>query len=154
MEIVRLDLSDVRIAARLVELQRESYAVEADLIGSRDIPPLRETLEDLQGSGEAFLGAFLDGHLVGAISWRLLGETLDIHRLVVDPPHFRRGIGVSLVRAALAAEPLATGAIVQTGADNEPARALYVGEGFQKIDEVEVAPGLRIARFGKRLASM
>ena len=42
-------------------------------------------------------------------------------------------------------------AIVQTGFDNEPAKALYLREGFEQTDEVEVAPGLRIARFNKRL---
>ena len=151
VELVRLDLSDPEIAAQLLALQRRAYRVEADLVGSDDIPPLRESLEELVGSGEIFLGALEDGVVVGAISWKLLDRTLDIHRLVVDPAQFRSGIGVSLVRAALEAEPTAVRAIVQTGAANDPARRLYVGEGFEQVDEVEVAPGLRVARFSKSL---
>jgi hypothetical protein len=42
-------------------------------------------------------------------------------------------------------------AIVQTGAANTPARALYAGEGYAERGEVEVLPGLRVARFEKRL---
>jgi ribosomal protein S18 acetylase RimI-like enzyme len=151
MELVRLDLSETETATEVLALQRQAYEVEAGLIGSDDIPPLHETLQELQSCGETFLGVLLEGRIVGAISWRILGETIDLHRLIVDPMHFRRRIGVSLVRAALAAEPSVTSAIVQTGADNEPAKTLYLREGFELTDEVEIVPGLRIARFSKRL---
>ena len=40
---------------------------------------------------------------------------------------------------------------VQTGSSNEPAKQLYRREGFEEIDEVEVVPGLRVTRFGRRL---
>ena len=152
MELVCLDVSDVETATELLELQRRAYEVEAGLIGSIDIPPLRETLEELQSSEETFLGALAEGRMIGAISWRILGETIDLHRLVVDPQHFRRGVGASLVRAALAAEPAASRAIVQTGAGNQPAKSLYRREGFEQTDEAEVLPGLRVARFSKRLS--
>jgi GNAT superfamily N-acetyltransferase len=135
----------------VVDLQRDAYRVEADLIGSDEIPALRESPEELQSSDETFLGAFLDGALAGAISWKLDGDTVDLHRLVVDPKHFRRGVGAALVRAALAAEPDASEAIVQTGAANDPAAALYLQEGFERIGDAEPVPGLRVARFRKRL---
>jgi len=151
LEVVRVAHTDDHVAAALLELQRRAYEVEAALIGSRDIPPLTETLQELQSSNETFLAVFVAGRVVGALSYRLLGDTIDVHRLVVDPASFRAGIGTTLVRAALASEPSATHAIVQTGAGNEPARALYLREGFQEVDEIEVLPGLRVARFSKLL---
>jgi ribosomal protein S18 acetylase RimI-like enzyme len=147
----RLDLTQRRVASAVLELQRRAYRIEAELIGSDEIPPLSETLEELQASGETFLGAYLEGSLVGTISWRVDAGVLDLHRLVVDPSRFRAGIGAALVRAALAAEPEAERAIVQTGSANEPAKRLYRREGFEEIDEVEVAPGLRVTRFSRRL---
>jgi len=147
----RLDLTQQGVAAAVLELQRRAYGIEAELIGSDEIPALSETLEELQASGETFLGAYLEGILVGAISWRVDAGVLDLHRLVVDPDRFRAGIGAALVRAALAAEPEAERAIVQTGSSNEPAKQLYRREGFEEIDEVEVVPGLRVTRFGRRL---
>jgi len=132
VEIVSLDLSDNGIATELLALQRRAYEVEATLIGSREIPPLEETLDELQGSREIFLGAVVEGRIVGAVSYRLLGHTIDLHRLVVDPARFRGGIGITLVQAALAAEPSAARAMVQTGADNEPAKSLYRREGFEQ----------------------
>jgi ribosomal protein S18 acetylase RimI-like enzyme len=146
-----LDLRDQDVAEAVIELQRRSYGIEAELIGSDEIPPLRETLEELQASGETFLGAYLESTLVGAISWRRQAGVLDLHRLVVDPSRFRGGIGSALIRGALAAEPTAERAIVQTGASNEPAKQLYRREGFEELDEVEVIPGLWVTRFARTL---
>jgi ribosomal protein S18 acetylase RimI-like enzyme len=151
MYLERLDLTQRRVASAILKLQRRAYRIEAELIGSDEIPPLRETFEDLQASKETFLGAYLDGRLAGAISWRVNAGVLDLHRLVVDPNYFRAGVGTALVRGALAAEPNATRAIVQTGASNEPAKRLYRREGFKEIGDVEVTPGLWVTRFGRRL---
>jgi GNAT superfamily N-acetyltransferase len=76
---------------------------------------------------------------------------LDLHRLVVHPSHLRAGIGTALLRAALAAEPKAERAIVQTAAANEPAKTLYGREGFEEVDEIEAAPGLWITCFARTL---
>jgi len=151
LKLVRLDLPAASTASQLLELQREAYRVEADLVGSNEIPPLRETLPELQACGETFLGARAGGVLAGAIAWKLEGDTLDLNRLVVHPAHFRKGIGVALVRAALVADPGARRAIVQTGAANAPAIALYLQEGFEPAGEIEPVPGLRVACFTKLL---
>src|SRR5919201_2078753 len=149
-ELVPLDITDREIAQAVLQLQRLAYRVEAELIGSDGIPPLRETLEELRTCGEEFLGAYVNGHLVGAISWRFSADTIDIHRLVVHPTHFRRGIATGLVRGALESEPTAKRAIVQTAAQNAPAAALYLREGFEPIEELELG-GLSVSRFAKRL---
>jgi GNAT superfamily N-acetyltransferase len=151
IELGFLDLGDRAVALDVLHLQRLAYGVEADQIGSDTIPPLQETLEELQACGETFLGAIDNGEIVGAISWRVVERTLDIHRLVVRPDHFRRGIATSLVRAALEAEPGAKQVIVQTGTGNAPAEAFYLREGFEHVDDLDVAGGIRVARFGKLL---
>jgi ribosomal protein S18 acetylase RimI-like enzyme len=149
--IEELDVGDRAVAAVVLSLQRRSYRVETDAIGFDGIPPLVESLEQLQACGERFLGAFDDGRLAGIVSWKLDGATLDVHRLAVDPDFFRRGIATALVRAALAAEARATRAIVQTGAANDAAKRLYRREGFVDAGEREVAPGLRVALFERPL---
>jgi ribosomal protein S18 acetylase RimI-like enzyme len=150
-EVGPLDLADASVAARVLELQRRSYEVEARLIGSDRIPPLHESLEELQACGETFLGAYVEGRLAAVVSWRFDGTTIDIHRLAVLPEFFRRGIGVALLRAALASESKARRAIAQTGAANDPAKQLYRGEGFVELGDREVLPGLWITQFERRL---
>lgn len=150
-EVVEIDIADPAVATEVLALQQRSYSVEARLIGSDAIPPLHETRAELQSCAEHFLGAFVDGRLAGVVSWKFDGETIDLHRLAVHPAWFRRGIGVALVRAALAAEPRAGRAIVQTGAANEPAKTPYRREGFDEIGEREVAPGLRVTLFERTL---
>ena len=148
-----IDITDPAIAAELLELQRAAYRTEAELIGSDEIPPLRESLNELRGCGETFLAAFVGGNVVGAVSWKIDEETIDIHRLVVDPAHFRRGIGTTLIRAVLGANPDAARAIVQTGEANKPAAALYLREGFALVGTVEPIAGLRVTQFAKVLRS-
>ena len=83
-EARRLDLSDPDTLRRLRDLQRASYAVEAELIGFDGIPALHESLEELRDCGESFLGLDDETGLAGAVSWvRLQDGTLDICRLMV-----------------------------------------------------------------------
>jgi ribosomal protein S18 acetylase RimI-like enzyme len=150
IDLQRLDIVDRETAQAVLQLQQVAYRVEAELIGSDGIPSLWETIEDLRTCGEEFLGVAVNGVLVGAISWRYNEGTIDIHRLVVDPEHFRRGIATTLVRGALEAEPAAERAIVQTGSRNAPASALYQREGFEQIERLDLG-GVRVSRFAKRL---
>jgi len=149
VQLTRLDVTTREVAEAVLELQRRAYRVEAELVGSDAIPPLHESLDELQASGETFLAAIVDGRLAGVVSWKRHGDTLDLHRLAVDPERFRAGIGRALVRAAEAAEAKARRVIVQTGAANEPAKALYRSEGFAQTGERQVAPGLSVALFEK-----
>jgi ribosomal protein S18 acetylase RimI-like enzyme len=149
--IRELDPSDEREALRIVDLQTASYAVEARLIGSWDIPPLKDTVHTLRRCRETFCGYFVEGRLIGMLSYKKVGDILDIHRLAVHPDHFRKGIARSLIEhVERTAQPVSK-AIVSTGAKNTPARSLYLSIGFEETEEVEVIPGLRIVRFEKPL---
>jgi ribosomal protein S18 acetylase RimI-like enzyme len=138
-------------AVRVLELQRVSYQIEADLIGSSLIPPLRETLPELQSCGEVFHGWFESSRLLGFISHKLKDHVLDIHRVAVHPDGFRRGIARQLLEFVLNLEPSATRAIVQTGSLNIPACKLYLSFGFEILERKEVAPGLELTLFSKTL---
>lgn len=145
IDVRTLDLGDPATVDALVALQRASYAVEADLIGTTDLPPLFETAEQLAACGESFLGAHAPD-LVGAISYKRRLGTLDIHRLVVHPDAFRRGIATALLQAL----PRARRTIVSTAAANAPARALYESHGFDVAGERTVPPGVRIVLLERR----
>ena len=148
--IETIDMALQPEALRVLGLQRVSHQIEADLIGS-SIPPLRETLKEMQSCGEVFHGFFEDDRLLGFISYKLEGSILDIYRVAVHPDGFRRGIARRLLEFVLKLEPSATRAIVQTGSLNLPACKLYLSFGFEMLEKQEVAPGLELTLFAKNL---
>ena len=82
------------------------------------------------------------GPLTGAVSWNVLDDgTVDIHRLVVAPRAFRRGIATALLHALDARFPCRH-TLVSTGRDNGPARELYRRRGFTVVRQREPIPGL------------
>ncbi len=137
-------------AESLLELQRASYQVEANLIGFAGIPALHETLEELQHCQESFYGFYTYGELAGAVSYKLIDNTLDIHRLVVHPNHFRQGIAKRLLEHLLAQHPDVEKTIVQTGSRNIPALQLYQRLGFTILGEITVAENLHITQLERR----
>jgi GNAT superfamily N-acetyltransferase len=140
----RLDLSDPHTLRALWDLQRESYAVEAELTGFDGIPALRESLEELRDCGESFLGLHDETGLAGAVSWvRLLDGILDICRLMVHPRVHRRGIATVLLDSLDRAEP-AQRAVVSTGTANHPALALYIRRGFTPVGARMVGPATSV----------
>jgi ribosomal protein S18 acetylase RimI-like enzyme len=154
IEIRPLDLGDPTTIADLVRLQRASYRVEADLIGFEDLPPLRETPEELTAVQETFLGAYEDERLLGAIAFFRHPTWVDIYRLVVDPDAFRRGIASRLLDALDELHADAAYVTVATAERNGPAIELYERRGFRVVGRTTVAPGIRIVRFERRNAGM
>ena len=139
---VALDLADEPTARSVLELQRASYAVEAWLIGSDGIQQLTETIEELRAAGLAWLGTFDETGLTGAVSWKVIDDgTVDIHRLVVAPRAFRRGVASALLDELDARYPDRP-TLVSTGRGNGPALELYRRRGFTVVREREAIPGL------------
>ena len=108
-----------------MRVQRASYRVEAELIGFDDLPPLRETPEELAAVPESFLGAFEGEQLLGAVAFVRHRTWVDVHRLVVDPAAFRRRVATRLLDALDELHPDAAWTTVATGEANAPAVALY-----------------------------
>lgn len=168
MLIIPIDpTGDLRLAARLLDVQHSSYRIEAELIGVDTIPQLHETLDGLLASGLDWLAAFESAgdssaspddrpgdrptpDVLGALAWSEHdegdGRVIEIERLVVAPAHFRRGIAKRLVGEAIS---LAGGRpiTVSTGRDNPPARRLYESMGFAHAGDLEVAPSVHLAQY-------
>lgn len=135
----------------VLELQKQSYQIEAELIGSYEIPPLQETLEQLVSSDEVFMGYFIEEKLVGVLSYKITKGVIDLHRVMVHPEYFRRSIAKSLVDDVERKHGDAAFMIVSTGAKNLPAIELYKRLGFDKIDE-NVYGEIAVTNFKKKLS--
>ena len=128
----------------MVEIQRAAYAIEATIIGDDVIPPLHETLAELQAAPLTFLGASCDHVLAGVLGYRRDRDTVDIDRLAVDPAFFRRGLATKLLRELFVRERDATRFTASTGFGNQPAIDLYERFEFHRVGVAEPLPGVRI----------
>jgi len=85
-----------------------------------------------------------DQRIVGAVGFEVDHDVVDLDRLMVSPTHYRKGLGAALVTEVMS---LAPSAVVSTGRDNTPARALYESLGFLHDSDVEPVPGLWVSHY-------
>jgi ribosomal protein S18 acetylase RimI-like enzyme len=145
-----IDISNRNNAEDVLNIQIPSYKVEAEIIGSYEIPPLKDTVHTLQHCGETFFGYFENDELCGAISINADDDKVDIHRLIVHPNHFRKGIAqllLNFIESKFEVETIK----VATGSKNIPAVSFYKKNGFQNIKEITVNEQLSLTFFEKKL---
>ncbi|MER2090051.1 MAG: GNAT family N-acetyltransferase [Sporosarcina sp.] len=147
--IKKIDIKDSTVAKELVKVQIPSYLVEAKLINFFDIPPLNDTIESLQQCGESFYGYFINDGLCGAISVKVENEVINIHRLLVHPEHFRKGIAKMLVRFIETLSENCTVITVSMDSENTPAVNFYSNNGFLITEVQTVADDLSLISFYK-----
>lgn len=143
--IIELDISDPVVQQQILQLQGIAYGLEEELIGF-SIPRTDDTVEDLLDSGEIFLGMVQDDELLGLVSFAADEDTMDIHRVAVDPGYFRQGVASELLQFLFEVSGTVSRFLVTTGASNLPAIGLYEKLGFIKIETFEPVPGLRMCR--------
>lgn len=147
MQIERLDLRDRDTAEELWSLQHAAYRIEASLIGVADLPPLRETIGDLQACGETFWGLRTpEGQLAGALATEREGEKTIICRMMVHPAFFRQGIGHRLLSRVMAEHSPNGLWEVTAEIRNRPAIALYEKNGFRPVETFSPVPGITMVR--------
>jgi hypothetical protein len=71
--------------------------VEAELIGSCDMPPLKDRADTLRRCGETFYGYSVEVRLAGAISYKSAHSIMNVYRPMVRPDHFPKGIARCLL---------------------------------------------------------
>jgi len=142
-----LNHSDSSVAGRIVELQKRSYQLEADILGVTWLPPLDEGKVDIQNSEEHFIGYVSEERVYGFASYEKTEESYFITRLGVDPDYLRRGIGTSMLAffETLALYPLE----VITGKENTPAVRLYEKHGFEIVSYAETDEGIWLVKLRK-----
>jgi RimJ/RimL family protein N-acetyltransferase len=139
-------------AAAILELQRLAYRSEVARYPRDDIPPARQTLEELQAqmAGWTFLVARLDGAVVGSVRARVRDDgTADVGRLIVHPRLQGRGLGTRLLVAVEAALPAARRFELFTGHRSARNLALYERLGYRRCGERRVSDTLSLVYLAK-----
>ena len=92
-EAERTDLEEI------LKLQYLAYQSEAALFKSRDIPPLRQTIEEVEEEFDrgTILKLVEDGRIIGSVRAYEDGGTVYIGKLMVHPDRQKRGYGKKLL---------------------------------------------------------
>lgn len=88
-------------AAAILELQKLADQSEAKLYNDFNIPPLIQTMEELEVdfTSKAFLKAQVESKIIGSLRGYQAGNTCYIERLIVHPNHQGQGIGTALMES-------------------------------------------------------
>lgn len=138
----QIDIRDIRPedAGEVLTLQRAAFVNEAIIYGDPDMPPLTQTLEELQAELVENLGCVaVDGpRIVGAVRARRDGDLLLIGRISIAPDQQGRGIGTKLLAAVeeRGRDAGARTAELFTGSLSEANLRLYQRQGYAESERV------------------
>ncbi len=129
-------------AGEVLTLQRAAFVSEAQIYGSADMPPLTQTLSEVEAELRAGSGltARIDGRLVGAIRYAETDDVLLIGRIAIAPDMQGEGIGRTLLDAA---ERSSTARVSElfTGSLSEANIRLYEACGYSEAERVPQGDG-------------
>jgi len=138
-------------AEQLASVIRDAFQTEADVYG--DIPPMHETAADVEATidaGEVTLAADVDGVTVGTVRGETKPDgTVVVRRLAVLPQARGRGVARALLVALEAAYPYTARFELFTGDLNTAALGLYESLGYERIGNMEIAPGVELVTLEK-----
>ncbi len=119
----------------ILALQKLAYQSEAQRYNDFDLPPLRQTLEEIQAdfARMAFFKAMVGERIVGSVRGYVKDDTCYIGRLIVHPDLQNRGIGTQLMRAVEHHFSTARRFELFTGHKSEPALHLYHKLGYREF---------------------
>ena len=133
----KTDLSEI------LNLQRLAYQSEAILLNDFSIPPLLQTLEEVQQefSNGVFLKAVTDGQIIGSVRGYVQDRTLNIGKLIVHPDFRGRGVGTQLLQAIEDACPDCRYELF-TSAKSEKNIRLYERQGYRRFAKKQISAEL------------
>jgi ribosomal protein S18 acetylase RimI-like enzyme len=139
-------------AGEVLTIQRAAFVSEALIYGSVDMPPLTQTLDELEAELRDAYGwvARVDGRLVGAIRAREQDGLLLIGRIAIAPDQQGEGIGQALLEAAESSSSAAEAELF-TGSLSEANIRLYERCGYVETERVEKGDDIQEIFFRKKL---
>lgn len=142
MKILKADYADLK---EILELQYIAYQSEAALLNNYEIPPLKQSLSDVQR--EYSIGITLkvvddEGVIIGSVRAYKKNDTLYIGKLIVNPMHQKKGIGTALLHEIEKVQPSKRYELF-TSHKSQKNIQLYEKLGYIRFKIEEVSPTLQ-----------
>jgi ribosomal protein S18 acetylase RimI-like enzyme len=139
-------------APDILALQKIAYQKEAIRYDDWTIPPLTQTLPEIQKDFKNgfFLKAVKADRIVGSVRAFLDMDTCKIARLIVHPDYQRKGIGSWLMKNIESAFPDAKRFELFTGTKSAGNIRLYRKLGYRETGRQDLSPKVKIVFMAKR----
>ena len=147
--ITRAEKNDLE---EILQLQYLAYQSEAALFGSKDIPPLKQTLEEVVDEYEhgIILKMMDEAHsIIGSVRAREENGTVYIGKLIVHPDHRRKGYGSRLLTEIETIYPGKRCELFTSTRSRDNIR-LYESLGYQPFDQRDIDDELSFVYLEKK----
>ena len=148
MNISRAERGDL---SRILAIQKEAYLSEAALYEDDSLPPLTQSIEDIESEfqSKVFLKAEIRDVIIGSVRAHLAGNTCLIGRLIVDPLHQGQGVGSALLVRCESIFDAANRFELFTGTKSAGNIRLYERHGYVAYKEERISPRLTLIHMEK-----
>ena len=148
---MRIQRATVDDASEILALQKLAYQSEAEISGTYDIPPLTQTLREMEDDLERQVVLKIV-HATGPAGPAIIGSarayeeqgTCHIGRLIVHPDHQNQGLGTRLLAEIETAFPQVERYELFTGHKSARNLYLYGKLGYKEFKRETVSEGLAI----------
>ena len=149
MKIIKAKYEDLH---SILKLQIMAYQSEAELLNNYDIPPLKQTISEIQKEFEngIILKAVNDGgKIIGSVRAYQKDNTVYIGKLIVHPEHQKKGIGTALLHEIEIVCPSERYELFTSDKSKNNLR-LYEKLGYRSFKEQSITQELRFIFLDKR----
>ena len=149
MKIIKAKYEDLQ---SILKLQMMAYQSEAELLNNYDIPPLKQTISEIQKEFKdgIILKAVNDGSkIIGSVRAYKKDDTVYIGKLIVHPEHQKKGIGTALLHEIEIVCPSERYELFTSDKSKNNLR-LYEKLGYRSFKEQSITQELRFIFLDKR----
>lgn len=149
-----IELAYPEDATEILELQRLAYQSEASIYDDYSIPPLTQSLPEIEADfkNHVYLKAVHNGKIVGSVRGRNDGETCYIGRLIVDPDLQNQGLGTRLLNEIEHAFPEVKRFELFTGERSKRNLYFYEKAGYKQFRREAISEKTALVFLEKRAA--
>jgi N-acetylglutamate synthase-like GNAT family acetyltransferase len=146
-----ITIATIEDAEEILLLQKIAYRSEATLYDDFTIPPMTQTLEEIQSDFQiqVYLKIEINSKIIGSVRGYIQGVTCFIGRLIVHPDYQNQGVGTRLIKAIEAHFSEAQRFESFTGEKSERTIHIYKKQGYQIFKTEQLTDRVRLVYLEK-----